>query len=86
MLLDVMADFTVNHYCSGVKGVGGVLENFCKISILLYTIYRALYRIFGGSLDFWWLIHELSKVTVDCDKLYLTQMQAAWAHIFYYTL
>jgi len=86
MLLDVMADFTANHCCLGVKGVGGVLENFCKISILLHIIYHALYRIFGGSPDFWWLIHELSKVAVDHDELYLTQMQAAWAHNFYYTL
>ena len=38
--------------------MGGVLENFGKISILLYMIYRALQRFFGGSLDFWWLIHE----------------------------
>jgi len=63
-----------------------VLENFCKISILLYMIYRALHRFFGGSLDFWWLIHEMSKVVVGRNELYLTQTQAAQAHDFSYTL
>ena len=63
--------------------MGGVLENFCNVSILLYMIYRALHRFCGGSLDFWWLIHENVE---GGNELYLTQTQAAQAHDFSYTL
>jgi len=53
------------------QGSGWVLENFCKISILLYIIYCALYWIFGGTVK--------AVQMYSCLNVYLSKcMRFGW--------